>query len=220
MAVAKEANSGNPEKRIAACLKGHEPPKIPFILKSLSINEHKVLCIYVVGSHLWSCCNPKSDWDLVVITNEDKSKAVNAHKGNIDAWIVPVEEYSIYIRDHLIQALLTIWIPEKLVLLKKETFDPVKMFTYSKVLMSAAVDKLYERDKRVAAKHFSKGDYNAGVKIVKHLLRQLGLCVQIMQFGSIHDYTCNEDTAILHTLSWEEIEHVMLSKKQYIFAIS
>ena len=212
MAVASQERKG-----IAVCLKGHEPPKIPFILKCFSINEDKVLCIYVVGSHLWSSCNHKSDWDLVVITNEDKSKAVNAHKGNIDAWIVPVEEYTTYIRDHLILALLTIWIPPNLVLMNKETFDPIKMFNYSKVLMSAAVNKLYERDKRVAAKHFSKGDYNAGVKIVKHLLRQLELCVQIVQFGSIRDYTCSEDTAVLHTLSWEEIEPVMLSKKQCIF---
>ena len=200
-----------------ACSNGHEPPKVPFIASCFSLEQSKLLRVLVVGSHLWGSCSKKSDWDLVIVVDRPKadgSKAINAHKGNIDAWIVAVEDYIAFLREHLIQALLTIWIPDKLVLMKKESFDPIKRFSFSSVAMNAAIEKLYERDTRVAAKHFSKGDPVAGWKIVKHLTRQLGLCTQIVQSGSICDYTHYEGLDYLSvSSSWEEIQEVLAIKK-------
>ena len=201
------------------CPKGHHAPKMSFVVNCFSIEHSTVLCVYIVGSHLWGSCNQKSDWDLVIVTSDSKNTSINAHKGNIDAWIVPVDEYFTFIAEHLIQALLTLWIPANLVLMKKLEFQPAKKFCYSAKSMRAAIEKLYERDTRVAGKHYSKEDFVGGRKVVKHLVRQLGLCVQIIECGSIQDYTHfveHHEHESVFTSSWKEIQDVLAVKKGFV----
>ncbi len=204
---------------IKLCSRGHQAPKMSFIADCFSIEYSNILCVFIVGSHLWGSCNKKSDWDLVIVTNDLKrTSAVNAHKGNIDAWIVPIDEYFTFISNHLIQALLTLWIPESLVMKKKTDFNPARKFCYSPQSMKAGIEKLYERDTRVAGKHYSKGDHVGGIKIVKHLIRQLGLCEQIIESGCICDYTHFEEYEYQNILTspWKEIQELLDTKKELV----
>lgn len=202
------------EPKRTSCLKGHESPKLDIILECFSIKQSNILCMFVMGSHLWNSCTKKSDWDLVIIMDSKSlSHAVNAHKRNIDAWIVPEDEYNTYIIEHLIQALLTLWVPDTLVILKKPTFNPSGKFRFSANAMRVAIEKLYARDTRVAAKHFSKCDSTGGLKIVKHLLRQLELSQQIIVSRSIIDYTIQLNCLADTNTSWNDIETMLLTKK-------
>lgn len=202
------------------CVKGHEAPKLEFVLECFSLKRQDVLYACIIGSHLWNSCSKKSDWDLVIVTKDSKtlSRAVNAHRGNIDAWIVPEAEYNTYITEHLIQALLTLWIPESLVLVKSPGFNPAGKFRLSGKAMVAGVEKLYARDVRVAAKHFGKGDSAAGFKIVKHLLRQLELSRQIVESGSIVEYCVPIDCSTENDGSWSDIENMLQRKKTSVLA--
>ena len=205
------------------CQKGHEIPKIPFILRSFSLEITEVCAIYVVGSHLWQSCHKNSDWDLVIIVKNPLYEALNAHKGNIDVWILSADEYSGFIKDHLIQALITVWVPDSLVLFTTNTFNPRRIFSYSSMAIQLALDKLYERDVRVAEKHFVKGDPKGGVKVIKHLLRQLTLSSQVIEHGKIIEYTSNEDEDYfqLSYCSWEDIlSMVQLKRHEVVSKIS
>ncbi|XP_011409098.1 PREDICTED: uncharacterized protein LOC105316009, partial [Amphimedon queenslandica] len=164
------------------CPKGHEIPSVPRILQTFSLVESDVLCVYVVGSHLWGTCSKHSDWDLVIITSSAKRTgpaAVNVHKHKLDAWILSMDEYTGFIKDHLMQALITVWLPQCFVM--KQTINPKILFEYSREKLAAAVDKMHRRDMEVARKHFIKSDCRGGLKIVRHCLRQMELALGIYQ---------------------------------------
>ena len=159
----------------------------------------------------------------MIIVKNPLYEASNAHKGNIDVWILSADEYSSFIKDHLVQALITVWVPNSLVLFTTNTFNPQRIFFYSSVAMQSALDKLYERDVRVAEKHFVKGDSKGGVKVIKHLLRQLTLSSQVIEHGRIIEYTSNEDEDYfqLSYCSWEDIlSMVQLKRHQVVSKIS
>ena len=184
---------------------------------SFSLEVGGVLGVFVGGSHLYGSCNRRSDWDVVIIAENTKTLAapVNAHKGNIDAWIVPRDDFITFVRDHLVQALLTLWIPADLVLFKKPGFDSTGGFRYSAEPMKCSVEKLFERDVRIASKHFAKGDSADGLKIVKHFLRQLRLCEQIIEHGYIFDYASFDEETFsqISSTSWKEIHDTLDAEK-------
>lgn len=172
---------------IKRCPKDHECPSAPAIFQTFSLDSSEVLNAYAVGSHLWGTCSRHSDWDFVIITRRGGSPPVNAHKSKLDAWIISLEDYACFLKDHLIQALITIWLPECFVL--KESFDPKTLFKYSRESLFASVDKMHGRDLKVARKHFTKNDPQGGLKILRHCLRQLELATQIHQQHKITNYT-------------------------------
>ena len=187
---------------VKTCPRGHGIPDLLLITQSFSLGTSHILNAYIVGSHVWGTCTKHSDWDLVIIIESGPLKAVNAHKGRLDAWIVSVEEHTANIRDHLVQALITVWLPECFVL--KEESNPRTLFTYTPQSLLISVEKMQERDLRIARKHFDKGDHNRGSKVLRHCLRQMVLALQICHHGIIRDYTdVSQEEEILKWKSYE-----------------
>lgn len=211
------------------CPKGHEIPSVPRILQTFSLVESDVLCVYVVGSHLWGTCSRHSDWDLVIIITASSrrvgSAAVNAHKHKLDAWILSVEEYTGFIKDHLMQALITVWLPQCFVMTQK--INPTILFEYSQDKLAAAVDKMHRRDMEVARKHFLKSDWRGGLKIVNHCLRQMEVAVGIYHTHCISNYTTvsSEERELRDKgfeygdISWEEVKSIVQDRMYAILTL-
>ena len=112
-----EAKSGK------KCPNNHKIPSTESIVQLFNIKTSDVCNVYIVGSHLWGTCNKQSDWDaVIVVKHSDHDKPLNVHKANVDGWILSTEQYVAAINDHLLQALITLWIPQQLVLM--ENFNP------------------------------------------------------------------------------------------------
>lgn len=175
--------------KVETCLLGHKLPALEDVLRTFALREPLVKNVYVFGSHLWRSCNKQSDWDLVIVQDASDEQR-NAHKGNMDAWIVSTVDYKMFIKEHLLQALITLWIPYPFVLLEK--FNPRSVFTLSPASLRAAAEKTRARDVRVAKKHISKGDVRGGKKILLHCVRVMCFATQIKSHGTIIDYEATD----------------------------
>jgi len=198
-------------KRIE-CSKGHLFPNVEFIQESLKLEKKNILNIYIVGSHLWSTCKSTSDFDLVVVVDHLSSeKPINAHKGNIEAFILSIDQYIELMNSHLLQVLHTLWLPDEFKLV--EQCNVINKFKYSQKHLLSALYHTKERDYRVSQKHFEKKNYNKAKKILLHLVRYLTLAVQINETGRINDYeaaNCYKDEILGFFLeSWSELLEVV-----------
>ena len=194
------------------CSRGHPIPSTGHILRAFSLQDLNVLNIYVVGSHLWETCRSCSDWDLVIVVKEISSaKPLNHHKGNIEAFILSKEQYIEQINTQSLQLLLTLWLPNVLVI--KELFNPRTAFHLSMESLVSALNQHRERDFRIARKHFIKEDRNKARKILLHCIRYIDLGIQIKTSGQITDYVSANQyrQAILddHSEDWCELLEVV-----------
>lgn len=174
---------------VELCPLGHKLPALEDVLRAFSLRESLVKNVYVFGSHLWRSCNKQSDWDLVIVQDTSDNQR-NVHKGNMDAWIISTVDYKTFIKEHLLQALITLWIPHPFVL--REKFNPRSVFKLSPVALRAAAEKTRERDVRVARKHIAKGDARGGKKIFLHCVRVMYYATQIKSHGTIVDYEATD----------------------------
>ncbi len=170
------------------CPKNHVLPLLGCVLKLFNLDQSNVLAIYVVGSHLWMTCQTSSDFDLVIIVKKLSSlKPLNHHKGNIEAFIIPEDQYIEQLSDHSLQLLITLWIPKIFIL--KEEFNPRAYFCLSNDSLVSAIQKHKERDFRIAQKHFVKSDKIKAKKILLHFIRYMVLAIQIKNVDKITDYS-------------------------------
>ena len=190
-----------------SCSKGHGFPEVELILSKFGLQDEQVLNVYVVGSHVWGTCHKHSDFDLVVVTRTSKGKPLNNHRGNLEAFILSLEDYSAFISQHSMQVLITLWLPNDFVLRQK--YDPKKAFSFDKQALVKSLEHTRERDLRVAEKHFIKHNTSASKKVLIHFLRYLELAVQISKEGKITCYTSANDcrNTILENYSseWKEL---------------
>lgn len=164
--------------------------------------------MYIVGSHMWGTCTKHSDWDLVIVTRQlDSLKPLNAHKGNIEAFILSREDFIQFIRDHSMQVLLTLWLPRGCVLL--ERLDGRRWFQFDQTALVKSLEHSKERDLRIAEKHFQKGDRARAKKVLLHCLRYLELGAQVREGGRVVDHgaasTHQGELFDSPTESWEEL---------------
>ena len=204
------AKSPAPVKK--RCPKGHECPEITHIMRTFSQEEQEVLNVYIVGSHMWGTCHKTSDWDLVIVMdNLSSPKPLNLHKSNLEAFILSKEQYCSLIATHLMQVLLTLWLPSECIL--KENFNPRTVFRFSKDALVSSLEHSKERDLRVSEKHFNKHDTTQAKKILLHCLRYLDLGVQIKKNQCISDYTSgNQHREVVYGIydtEWAEVMQVL-----------
>ncbi len=190
------------------CSKGHSFPSVGSVLKLFNLKQSNVLGMYVVGSHLWNTCHTSSDFDLIIIVEQQSSiKPLNHHKGNVEAFIISREKYIEQLSNHSLQLLITLWIPKTCIL--KEELNPRTHFYFSRDTLTSAIDHHKERDIRIAQKHFMKNDRMKAKKVLLHFIRYLDLAVQIKQLGEIVDYSCanvyREQVLGNYSSDWQEL---------------
>lgn len=199
------ATGGKATPRV--CPKGHECPDLKRVMRAFDLVEGNVLNVYLVGSHLWGTCHKDSDWDLVIVLEKLTSeKPLNIHRGNLEAFILSRASYTTLIKEHSMQVLLTLWLPNAFVM--REEFNPRTVFRFNKSLLVKALDHSRERDTRIAEKHFRKSDQKQGRKVALHCIRYLVLGAQLKRSGAIEDYSGAEvyrgDVVENYCTQWEE----------------
>ena len=142
-------------------------------------------------------------WQLIVQVRGSPGN----QRGNLEAFILSLEDYSAFISQHSMQVLITLWLPNDFVLRQK--YDPKKAFSFDKQALVKSLEHTRERDLRVAEKHFIKHDASASKKVLIHFVRYLELAVQISKEGKITCYTSANDcrNTILENYSseWREL---------------
>ena len=158
------------------------------MFRTLKLVDSDVLNVYLVGSHMWGTCGSHSDWDLVIVVRTSQApKPLNTHRANIEAFILSREQFLESMRDHLMQVLLTLWLPRECVW--RKGFDPRTSYSLDARALTKALEHSRDRDLRVAEKHYAKGDRQKAKKILLHCLRYLELGSQIRENGSVTDYS-------------------------------
>lgn len=169
------------------CPKGHQRPTLQHVFRTLKLQDSDVLNVYLVGSHMWGTCHKNSDWDLVIILRTlTTAKPINTHKANIEAFLLSKEQFMQLLREHSMQVLVVLWLPQECVLVEK--FSPIASFNLDREALARSLDHSRERDLRIAEKHFGKGDASRARKVLLHCARYLELGAQLRENGRITDY--------------------------------
>ena len=167
----------------AVCSRGHAVPSLLTIARSLELLESDILCGYVVGSHAWGGCHARSDWDLLIVAAGAQTR--NQHRGAYEARVLSREAFEEEIRAHSMAVLPALWLPPALVL--RERFQPRPLFRLRPAALFASLRRAHERDMRVAAKHWGKGNAAQARTVLLHSLRYLEFGTQLLRDGAITD---------------------------------
>ncbi len=196
---------------MARCSRGHRIPDVQLVIRTLNLSDKEVVCVYVVGSHLWETCRRDSDWDMVIVVEDPTHRPLNTHRGNFEAFVVSKEGYISLIREHSLQVLVTVWLPRDLVL--RENFDPKPVFQLDTPSLLKSLQHSRERDLRVSQKHFKKSELLQAKKVLVHCVRYLMLGLQVKRTGSIHDYAIGNALRALvldtYSTAWEDLEAIV-----------
>eukprot|EP00823_Brevimastigomonas_motovehiculus_P004598 TRINITY_DN3075_c0_g1_i1.p1 TRINITY_DN3075_c0_g1~~TRINITY_DN3075_c0_g1_i1.p1 ORF type:complete len:278 (-),score=68.55 TRINITY_DN3075_c0_g1_i1:86-919(-) len=151
------------------------------VLRQLKLEEENVKLMYVYGSRMWGSGTEASDWDFVIVRKVDKNehKSGNTHVGQIDACVLPEDEFEEKVRNHAILYLLP-----ALQLLPPSAVWKNTLFSNSKSNgLTFRLNTLYEtqhadaiRDFEMATKMIGKQKEDKGVKTLRHCHRAYLLC--------------------------------------------
>jgi len=110
------------------------------IIKNFQLETSTVLNIYLYGSRVYGTASESSDWDFIVIVEDDTEKismsnehSISGNDGNSDAVIMGVSFFQKRINEHQMNALECLWLTPDKILLEKRKFSFV---FYSKFITS------------------------------------------------------------------------------------
>merc|ERR1711933_638988 len=82
------------------------------ICKKLSLDIDKILNIYIIGSRVWGSGKSKSDWDIIMVYDEDiDTKNIFKSIDNIDAYILDKKKWNQQLKNHKFLLWLTLFLP-------------------------------------------------------------------------------------------------------------
>ena len=67
--------------------------------------------VYVIGSRVWGTATSKSDWDVIIVT-DNKNNNVFQSVDNIDAYILDKHQWREELNNHRFVCWLTLFLPE------------------------------------------------------------------------------------------------------------
>jgi len=166
----------------------HTIPTIQQITNLFQLQDKDIICAYLCGSHMWNSCNDKSDFDMIIVINNNKNELLNMHKSNLEALIITENKFIEMLSTYYMQVLITCFLPNKFII--KENKKYLKKINFN--ILTKTLNDTKERDLRIITKHIIKNDYTKAEKITLHQLRYLLLSLQIKQHNKIVDYSCGE----------------------------
>jgi len=164
------------------------------IIKNFGLESNTVLNIYLYGSRVYGTESKTSDWDFIIIVEDDNEKfSVNeqcfpGNDGNSDAVIMTASNFQSKINDHQIHVLECLWLSPDKILLEKRKFS----FVLDLTLLRIATQKRSGNSWSKTGKKLIQGpDYAPYIakKSLFHCLRILQFAVQIAKNGKIIDYS-------------------------------
>eukprot|EP00455_Lapot_gusevi_P043646 TRINITY_DN5336_c0_g1_i9.p1 TRINITY_DN5336_c0_g1~~TRINITY_DN5336_c0_g1_i9.p1 ORF type:complete len:197 (+),score=29.08 TRINITY_DN5336_c0_g1_i9:478-1068(+) len=159
------------------------------LLQALQLQSDQVLNIYVYGSRLWRTAAADSDWDFLIVTRGAASKST-CHSGSlIDAVVMGEDEYTQHLQQHRFLPLITMYLPSEAVWRQRLKPQDVVGRRVNHDKLRAAVLEESDRDMKFAEKLFRKSNVAKGKKVLSHCVRMVALTRQILQRGTIENWT-------------------------------
>lgn len=180
-------------------------PTAEEVIKRSKIHYNRVKCIYVFGSRVYSNINKNSDWDFIMIANNDVSNQ-EIRSGDFNIHVIVPDEFEKMLKAHHPGAIECFFAPQEFRLLETIKFDfkisiPSLRHSFSHVSSNSWVK---------CKKKLEQGDYYIGIKSLFHSLRIPMFGIQIAKDGFISDFSCaNKINDILiskNDWTWEELD--------------
>jgi predicted nucleotidyltransferase len=165
------------------------------VIAEIQIAESEILNLLLVGSRLHGTASPTSDFDFIMIVS-DGTHLPEGHKverSTLDVTIFTRSEYITKLESgEDWQTLEPLWAPPTCRWIFKEDFLPFYNRDLSKlrVAVSSIANKGHAYAKILMTK---ESNYLLGKKNLAHEIRNLRLGMQIIDTGSIIDYTETKD---------------------------
>jgi len=161
-------------------------------------------CAYLFGSRTYNTHTDKSDYDFVIILNEDKEHPDEIKTDEINLKIYSPNKFQQALDEHEISALEVYFLYAKQLANKGFVFELDKFVLRKSI--SAAVNLAWVKAKK---KITIEKEIYIGIKSLFHSMRITEYAIQIASVGSIYDYYKSNNlwNEILKDkdLSWEEL---------------
>lgn len=166
-------------------------------LQRLKLDDTKVLNVYVMGSRLWGTAKASSDWDLLIV-HEDNGCAArrSLHHGDIDAIALHRDEFAAQVRDHhFLELAAAAWAPRELVWRERFDLRRSAAAAFDPRALAAAVAEESTRDWAMARKFAEKGDAHRAVGVLAHTLRMAVIARGIARSGKVEAWDAGNQVA-------------------------
>jgi hypothetical protein len=180
---------GLSKKSVAAPNKVELPVSVEEIFEGIGISFLSVQSLHVQGSRLYGVNDVNSDWDLSVITTEVSEhdfREVSIGGNDFDVHLFSQSQFQNRLDNYEMRELESLSHPEEFILIDNKSFsldiDNDKLISQVKF----ESDDLWNRAKNILN---SGGDSYIALKNIWHSFRFLIFAEQILQNGSITDFT-------------------------------
>jgi len=178
------------------------------MLERLELNVEQALVVYLVGSRAWGTATERSDFDFVIVMDENyytPQGAVQLQRPGIDAAVYNVIAFEKGLDEHNCFLLACLSLPPENVWLQKRTFEtnisPYKLRT----AVSAEASRTWCKAKK---KNLEENNPALSKKDVIHCLRELKFGIQLAKYGHIRNFgTANKyvhEMASDTSVDWNE----------------
>lgn len=141
----------------------------------------KILHLYSYGSRVYGCNKPDSDFDFIIITNqnEDKIDSIISNDGKINATLYSLEGFKKAIDNHEISVLEAIFLEKNFI------WD----FDLDINKLRHSISQKSSNSFVKAKKKLIDNEIIIAKKSLFHSLRMILFGIQIVKFGKINDYS-------------------------------
>lgn len=167
------------------------------LLIDLQISDEQVRCLYLVGSRLHGTSSSDSDWDFIMVVDDETKlpEGKRIERDDIDVTIFTFTEYkeTLGIGEEF-QLIETVWLPETFKW--KEEIDPKNYYFVDHSKLRVAISKIANKGHAYAKILICKENNGTlARKNLAHEFRNLNFGIQIITLGYIADYQATLEIA-------------------------
>ena len=173
-------------------------PDIIGSLKEIDLDVADVFNIFVYGSRIYGTHTGESDWDILVVLNDDSSFILNEGINNyftigiLDITVLKLENVKNELRQHNMQRIELLWPPLQNVLPLQN--DLLQFFVLDRKMLRVAVSTISNKCMGYAKILWLKeNDIKKSKKNVFHSIRYVLFGAQIALTGKITNYEAAND---------------------------
>ena len=182
-------------------------PTLNDIITSSKFHPSRVFCVYIFGSRVYGTNSDKSDWDIIMVSNNsvDVIELSDIKGGLYNIHVYTPKKFQEDLDWHRINNLECIFSPDWAKI--KEDREWKLNFDYRK--LRHATSHISNMSWVKSKKKLLQGDYYQGIKSLYHSIRIPLFATQIGMDGKITDFSCANfvwDKLKSRDWTWEELD--------------
>lgn len=182
------------------------------ILKNFHLKDQDIIAAFPFGSKIYKTDNYRSDYDFMVVVNNNLLKEDRKKIDNINLVLYGENHFLSEVKRHRMSILECLFLPKDLIIKDSKLYSNVKVNLTSL--------RLYVKEKSIddlnrAEKAFFEENPNF-IKSIFHAIRTLDFANQIIEYGKIKNYSsCNHIWEHLNNCqfdNWEDYNEIFGQK--------